>query len=105
MFLPSTDRREQQVRKKAPTDLADDGGVVAVPPAAVEVQVGELVGQHRRLVLRDARQKGGEELDLGVVLAEPPEVPHVGGHHAVLCVFNGLSGGRWWVGWLGLNEG
>lgn len=49
------------------THLADDAGVVAVPPAAVQVQIGEFIGQHRRLVLRDARQEGGEEFDLCVL--------------------------------------
>jgi hypothetical protein len=46
----------------AATYLLDDGGVVAVPPAAVEVQVGELVGQHGRLVLADASQERRQEL-------------------------------------------
>ena len=52
----------------SPTYLADDAGVVAVPPAAVEVEIGELVGEHAGLVLRDARQEGGQEFDLAWVL-------------------------------------
>lgn len=52
----------------SPTYLADDAGVVAVPPAAVEVEIGELVGEHAGLVLRDARQEGGQEFDLCVCL-------------------------------------
>mmetsp|Transcript_37329 Transcript_37329/g.101054 ORF Transcript_37329/g.101054 Transcript_37329/m.101054 type:complete len:300 (+) Transcript_37329:165-1064(+) len=64
-------------------DLLDDRRVVAVPPAAVDVQVAELVGEHNGLVLVGFAQEGREELDLGIALEHTGEVGDVGRHHAI----------------------
>ncbi|KAI9919211.1 hypothetical protein PsorP6_011932 [Peronosclerospora sorghi] len=51
-------------------ELVNDRRVVAVPPTAVQVQVGKLVGHDRHFVLVHAREERGKKLDFGKVAAQ-----------------------------------
>eukprot|EP00629_Pelagomonadales_sp_RCC1024_P019280 CAMPEP_0119281980 /NCGR_PEP_ID=MMETSP1329-20130426/25864_1 /TAXON_ID=114041 /ORGANISM="Genus nov. species nov., Strain RCC1024" /LENGTH=137 /DNA_ID=CAMNT_0007282619 /DNA_START=83 /DNA_END=492 /DNA_ORIENTATION=+ len=64
-------------------DVADDGRVVAVPPAAVEVDVRELLRQHAGLVLVDAAEEGAQHLEARVRLQQPRQRPRVHALEAV----------------------
>mmetsp|Transcript_107447 Transcript_107447/g.314160 ORF Transcript_107447/g.314160 Transcript_107447/m.314160 type:complete len:371 (-) Transcript_107447:162-1274(-) len=64
-------------------ELVDDGGVVAVPPAPIQMQVPGLLRHDGHLVLVDSTQHRGQELDLREPSAEPLQRADVRARHAI----------------------
>ena len=61
----------------------DEGGVVAEPPAAVHMKIGELAGCDCKLVLVVHAQNCGEELDVREHGAQAIQNAYVEGAHPV----------------------
>ena len=61
----------------------NEGGIVAEPPASVNVKVGELPSSHRKLVLIVHAQNGCEELDVWEHAAEAIENTDIENAHSI----------------------